>query len=119
MITRILIYLSLAFVVAHVRNRNNPPVIYVDNMPFSWGPSRGACLAPFCILVRRAPDQDVVLRHEMCHWNQYYKLGIPGFYLKYIYQYLTLGYNAMPLERECRFEESPACQADYLSCYYR
>ena len=42
----------------------------------------------------------VLLNHERIHWEQQRKYWYIGFYLKYLYEYLTKGYRNISFERE-------------------
>jgi len=105
------------FVIADTINRQRTPKPIVMNLP---KPMRGACIPPFGIFITPKNAMDpTVIAHELCHWQQYQRLGLIGFAAKYIGQSLSTGYGKMGMEKECRQQsgESNHCVNHYRQCY--
>ena len=66
----------------------------------------GITLPPFGIFIlsERIDDQRLRL-HEEAHWQQYQRMGLIGFYLKYFWNTLRHGYRNNPMEIEARKAE--------------
>lgn len=94
-----------------LRQRNN---YTVTSLPFGL---RGAFIPPFGTFVDADHDNTQVREHEDGHYAQWKTMGTPLFYLAYLYEYLVYGYNDMPMEKECRTNETPFCQQNYTTCY--
>lgn len=48
---------------------------------------------------------DRLVRHELCHWAQYQRMGAVRFYATYIWLFLRHGYRNHPMEVEAREAE--------------
>jgi hypothetical protein len=60
-------------------------------------------LPPFGIYILKERINETVLRnHELVHWEQYKRLGVIGFYAKYLYYNFKYGYWDNPMEVEAR-----------------
>ncbi len=76
-------------------------------------------LPPFGIWVQKEDkDNKLLLKHELVHWEQYRKTGAIIYYLKYVFQKATKGYDKMPMEVEARKRvgENEYCQINYTEC---
>jgi hypothetical protein len=63
----------------------------------------GITLPPFGIyILKERINDEVVRKHELVHWSQYEKLGVIGFYAKYLYYRFKYGYWDNPMEVEAR-----------------
>ena len=58
------------------------------------------------------------LNHEMVHWKQYQEMGLLAFYFQYFKQFITLGYDKMPMELEARYEEDEYTKKHYSEVYH-
>lgn len=47
-------------------------------------------------------EDETLLEHELIHWKQYKRMGSIVFLLRYLFQFITIGYDTMPLELEAR-----------------
>lgn len=47
-------------------------------------------------------DDKVLHEHELIHWKQYKRMGSLLFTIRYIVQFIFIGYDTMPLELEAR-----------------
>jgi hypothetical protein len=67
----------------------------------------GITLPPFGIFILSESINDQRLRlHEECHWKQYQRMGLVGFYLRYFWNTLRHGYWKNPMEVEARKSEN-------------
>lgn len=93
------------------------PRIYTARGPLRWvlkaTRSGAITLPPFGVFVRpdmyteRTPEfLRTLLRHELAgHWAQYRRMGLLGFYLRYLWYTLRYGYRDNPMEVEAREAE--------------
>lgn len=105
-----LFFLMLLAYTLHRRNR----VWVVKALPLGL---RGAFIPPIGTFIAEAHDTPKVREHEACHYSQWKELGSVNFYLRYFMEYVEHGYNNMPVEAECRKNESQYCQENYTTCY--
>lgn len=55
------------------------------------------------ILIKEEYKDDItLLEHEMVHWRQYKRMGSVIFMIRYLFQFIFIGYDAMPFELEAR-----------------
>lgn len=60
-------------------------------------------LPPFGIYVKaERMNDEVLIRHEMCHWGQYERMGAVKFYVMYLWYSMRYGYWNNPMEIEAR-----------------
>lgn len=60
-------------------------------------------LPPFGIYVKaERMNDEILIRHEMCHWAQYQRMGAVKFYAMYLWYSLRYGYWMNPMEVEAR-----------------
>lgn len=72
--------------------------------------SAGGLTLGYAILIHERQWRDAALiAHELVHVGQYERLGAEGFLRLYLQEYLSVGYEAAPLEREA-VERSRAAQ---------
>ena len=71
-----------------------------------WGKRwYGITLPPAGIFYRADLSEErklAVLAHELAHWRQYEKLGLLGFYWRYLKLWWRYGYWDNPMEKEAR-----------------
>jgi hypothetical protein len=92
-------------------------IYYVDNLP---GKFRGMCIPPFGIFIlKKHRGNKKILQHDLVHWKQYKKLGFLDFYLKYLIQYIFIGYENMPMEIEARQNEPLHIRNNYVNTYLK
>jgi len=81
---------------------NQPKIYYV---PWVIPTYRAITIPPFGIFIKKKHrGNQKLLNHELIHWQQYQKMGLLKFYFRYFKQFLTHGYNKMPMEIEARKE---------------
>lgn len=51
-------------------------------------------------------DDKILEEHEIIHWRQYKRMGSIVFLIRYILQFIFIGYDTMPLELEARQTDS-------------
>ena len=91
-------------------------IYYVDNLP---GKFRGMCIPPIGIFIlKKHRGNKKILEHDIIHWKQYKKLGFFDFYLKYLIQYIFIGYDKMPMEMEARKNEPLHIRNNYVNTYF-
>jgi hypothetical protein len=60
-------------------------------------------LPPFGIYVKaERMNDEILIRHEMCHWAQYQRMGAVKFYALYLWYSMRYGYWNNPMEQEAR-----------------
>jgi hypothetical protein len=60
-------------------------------------------LPPFGIFAKEERMTDPILcKHEMCHWEQWQRMGTIKFYLTYLWYSFRYGYWYNPMEVEAR-----------------
>ena len=92
-------------------------IYYVDNLP---GKFRGMCIPPFGIFIlKKHRGNKKILQHDLVHWKQYKKLGFLDFYLKYLIEYIFIGYEKMPMEMEARQNEPIHIRNNYVNTYLK
>jgi len=98
---RSVLWIALGYItIRNIQARYNPPVIhYVNWLPT---PRRAMTIPPFGIYIKKEyADNEVLLKHELCHWSQYRNRGLFTFYLDYLTQFGFVGYDKMPMEVNC------------------
>lgn len=77
-----------------------PKIYYVQWVVPSY---RAITIPPIGIFVKKKCESDQkLLKHEIIHWKQYKRMGLPKFYINYFKQFLIYGYKNMPMEIEAR-----------------
>jgi hypothetical protein len=75
-------------------------VFYCDFIPFGL---RAMTVPPVGIYIRQDYYGDnVLLYHELTHWDQYQRMGLINFYAKYFSGLIYPGYWNCPMETEAR-----------------
>jgi hypothetical protein len=98
------------------RINKTPKITYKEKLPFNYN---AQTLPPFDIKVQSEDrDNQLLIQHELVHWQQYRKTGAIIYYLKYTLQKAIFGYDKMPMEVEARKQigESEYCQNNYTEC---
>lgn len=91
--------------------KQQPKVFYTKKLP---GNFNAQTIPPFGVFINESQkDNHELLNHELIHWQQYQKMGLFKFYLKYLKQYNQYGYDKMPMELEARRNESKWVQDNY------
>jgi hypothetical protein len=94
---------------------NKPKIVYVDNRKNI----NASTIPPFGIYINKEQiHNNLLLKHELVHWEQYKRTGAIIFFIRYIAEQMFYGYDAMPLEIEARkkCEESQYCVENYTEC---
>jgi hypothetical protein len=110
----IIIVLIIDYLIAKL-NRF-PKFEYKGKLPFNYN---AQTLPPFGIIVQNGEKgNDLLISHELVHWEQYRKTGAIIYYLKYLFQKIMYGYDEMPMEIEARKRvgENKFCQINYTQC---
>lgn len=93
-----------------------PKIYYVR---WTLPPYRAMTIPPFGIFIRKQyRDNQKILNHDMVHWGQYKKMGLFKFYFQYFKEFLTYGYDKMPMEMEARYEEDKYVKKNYSKTYH-
>jgi hypothetical protein len=63
-----------------------------------------AVMIPYIgVFIKKKYTNDLtLLEHEMIHWRQFKRMGAIVFLIRYIVQFVFIGYDAMPFELEAR-----------------
>lgn len=82
-------------------------------------PYRAITIPPFGIFIKKKhKGNQKLLNHDLVHWQQYQRMGLFMFYFKYLKQFLTYGYDKMPMEIEARYEEDEYTKKHYQEVYH-
>lgn len=74
-------------------------VYYVKYLPIM----NGIIIPHIEIFIRKSCKNNIQLhKHEQVHWKQYKRMGSLLFLFRYIFQFIFIGYDTMPLELEAR-----------------
>jgi hypothetical protein len=111
LVSTIAIMSGFALYNAIQKRRDTAPIHVVKNMSNGYN---ARVIPPLGIYVsEKEQDNEALIKHEMTHWNQYQRLGLVDYYLKYASQMKKFGYDKMPMEVEARGNESEYCQKHY------
>lgn len=92
-------------------------IFYVDKLP---GKFRGMCIPPIGIFIlKKHRGNKKILEHDLTHYRQFLKYGFLGFYLKYFYEYIFIGYDKMPMEMHARKNETTYVKNNYAKTYLK
>ena len=92
-----------------VRSLNYDNKVYkVYRMPLNIIPIfRGICIPYIGIFIKEKYETDYTLiEHEAIHLDQFKRMGIFMYILRYITQLIFIGYDSMPMELEARQTDS-------------
>jgi len=71
-----------------------------------WRGFAAITIPPIGIFFKAERLNDVrLLKHEVCHWHQYQRMGFFGFYWNYFKGFVQHGYWNHPMEIEARKAE--------------
>lgn len=89
-----------------------PKVYYVDWLPGNYN----GFATPFgLIITKKNKGSRVLYNHELVHYYQQKRGGL-FFYIDYLMEHITKGYDGNKYEIEARFEESDFCKKNYTHC---
>lgn len=95
------------------RKLNYVNVYYVDSMPNSYN---GMSIPPFGVFIDKSEkDNDVLLAHELIHWNQFRREGMMML-PRYILETWKNGYDKNKYEIEAFQNEDKYCRKHYTEC---
>ena len=112
------LFIGLGILVADyvLAQANKPKFIIRKKLPYNFN---AQTLPPFGIFIQEEDrNNQSLINHELKHWAQYQKTGALIFYLRYMVQKATYGYDKMPLEIDARLSvgESQYCAENYSEC---
>lgn len=86
----------------------NVKVIYNSSVPPMLANADGITLYPFIFIRFSESDErtPILLKHELIHIEQIYRMGVIKFYLTYIWYWLRYGYRDNPYEVEAYNRET-------------
>jgi len=108
MITRLLPYLlvlGIVLVIIYLNRRSlkSDPKFIKMNLP---GDRKAVTMPPFGVYIEpEHKDDEMVIKHEMCHWQQYQDRGLVDFYRDYFRMKANNDYENNPMEQECFIAE--------------
>lgn len=71
------------------------------------GRFRAMTIAPIGVFIKpKYINDQVTLKHEQIHWEQQRKCWYIGFYIIYLYEWITKGYKNISFEKEAYENES-------------
>lgn len=89
-----------------------PKIYYVNWLPFNYN----GMATPFGILInKKHRNSKELLNHELIHWKQQQNGGL-FFYIDYLKEHITKGYDKNKYEIEARIDESRFCKTNYTHC---
>tara|TARA_R110000803_G_C11847297_1_gene305370 strand:+ start:73 stop:402 length:330 start_codon:yes stop_codon:yes gene_type:complete len=89
-----------------------PKITYVDRLPFNYN----GVSTPFGIYITKEnKGSKALLDHELIHYKQQQKGGV-FFYLDYIFELITKGYDKNKYEVQARHSEKQFCKTNYTYC---
>ena len=92
-------------------------IYYVNSLP---GKYRGMCIPPLGIFIlKKHRGNNKILQHDLVHWTQYKKQGFIDFYLRYLLEFIFIGYDKMPMEMEARKNETLYNRNNYVKTYFK
>jgi len=106
--------LAVDYLIARINKK--PKITYKQKLPFNYN---AQTLPPFGINIQNEDkNNQLLIKHELVHWEQYRKTGAIVYYLKYALQKAIYGYDKMPMEIEARKQigENEYCQNNYTEC---
>lgn len=76
-------------------------IYYVSAKAF---PIFRALMIPYIgVFIKKQYENDhTLLEHEMIHWRQFKRMGAIVFLIRYVLQFVFIGYDSMPFELEAR-----------------
>lgn len=99
----------------HLQRKNDNPKIVVKKKLF--GNYNARTIPPIGIFITEEnKNNQALIEHELVHWKQYQQKGLINFYVDYLSQLDTYGYDKMPMEIEARFNEKNFCKTNYTYC---
>ena len=91
-----------------------PGKVYVRKMAGNYN---ARTVPPFGIFISEAQKNNTALiAHEQRHWQQYQNMGLFNYYNTYAKQMKQYGYDAMPMEKDVRTNETEYCKQNYTDC---
>ncbi|MDD5151438.1 MAG: hypothetical protein PHC28_13350 [Flavobacterium sp.] len=97
--------------------KNSPKLFYVS---FLIPPFRAMTIPPFGIFIKKEFKGNIqILKHDLIHWQQYKRMGLILFYLRYFIQLIFIGYDTMPMEVEARKTDSKNINYNYRKKYHK
>ena len=83
-------------------------------------PFRGMTIPPFGIFIKKEfKGNSQILEHDLIHWNQYKRMGLIMYYLRYFVQLIFIGYDTMPMEMEARQNDDKETKYNYRAKYHK
>jgi hypothetical protein len=94
-----------------------PKIYYVN---WVLPPYRAMTIPPIGIFIKKKyKGNENILNHDLVHWKQYQRIGLLKFYFQYFKEFLTKGYDQMPMEMEARYEEDEYTKNHYSETYHQ
>jgi hypothetical protein len=110
------LYILSGFIIYSIyqKYRLNVPIYYVNSIAANFN---ARTIPPFGIFIKKSESKNLaLLNHELKHWEQFKKLGLLGFYSKYVSEHIKKGYDLNELEIEARSNESQYCKTNFTQC---
>lgn len=90
----------------------DPTIYYVSWLPFNYN----GMATPFGIFInKKYKNSRELLNHEVIHYRQMENKGL-FFFIDYIKENITKGYDKNKYEIEARIDESNFCKFNYTYC---
>ena len=102
----------VALIIKNQIAKSNPPKIFYRKK--LTGNYNARTIPPFGIYILESEkDNELLIKHELVHWEQYQKLGLFRYYIEYVNQLTQFGYDEMPMQLEARYLEDEAVRTNY------
>ena len=102
----------VALIVKNEVAKSSPPKIFYRKT--MAGNYNARTIPPFGIYILESEKgNEMLLKHELIHWEQYKKLGLLRYYIEYQNQLAQYGYDKMPLEVQARIDENEWVKENY------
>lgn len=99
----LIVAMVLYIVLKNKKSMNSEPKFITMPLP---GDRKAVTMPPFGVYIEKDVENDqAVIKHEKCHWNQYQRKGLIDFYKEYISLKSDHDYNDNPMEQECFIAE--------------
>ncbi|KAB8153392.1 hypothetical protein EZY14_009170 [Kordia sp. TARA_039_SRF] len=110
------LFLGTLYVYNEIQKTKEPPVYYTERIV---GGFNGITIPPFGIFIKESErENQMLLDHEIVHWNQYQREGLFNFLKNYYAEHRENGYDNNSYEIEARLlsGEKIQCLKNYTNC---
>jgi hypothetical protein len=96
------------------RKNDNPKIFLRKKLVNNYNSNM---LPPFGVFIKESEkDNQVLIEHELMHWNQFQRDGLIPFLVNYSKEASQKGYDKNLYEIEARTKETGYCKENYTEC---